>query len=983
MLRHLRGVTLTIITILVLGMLVGFASLAPQTVQAQQKGPASDELIYQAVPLEHVPDAIGKTIDVYIFGLRPAQTKALQGRTDVNMYPAPAGMVNIDVNPAPVYTTTLDGVLTKEEAAAKLGVSPVAITYMEVNETKKKTYVELGAYPGKGINPFAFREVRFALNYLLDRDYIVTNIYSGYAAPMFSLYSFYDPQYAIIADIVAKYKFTYAPALADDMISKVLTAVGAKKEGGTWVYDGKPIKIKFIIRTEDERKDIGDLLATELERLGFTVDRMYMEFGEAINIVYASNPADLKWHLYTAGWGKSGISKWGVVWLNQQAPWYGWLLAGPQPGYWMYKNATMDELSQKLLLGQFKSKEEYMEMHRRAAEINLVEAVRIWVVTTMDAFPAVTTLKGVTQDLGAGLRSIFDAREWYIPGKSTVRVGHLHVWTASTVWNPYGGFIDIYSEDLRWQTTDPFDWVHPFSGEPIPFRVTWEVTTAGPEGKLDVPSDAIMWDAATKKWVNVEPGTKATSKVVFDLSKLIGTKWHNGVTITWADVLATWTEWSEIAYDPEKSQLESTIAGPQKQWEDKVKGIRLLPDENKLEVYVDYWHFDSNYIADYAILNVLHPAELMIIQDYLAFVEKKYALSQPRSMAEKIEQLSLVLPEHAKAVKEVAEKWLSEGYFPSNMFTVNGKSYMTKEEWESRLKALINWVDTYGNAWISNGPFKIVLFDKDKDMCKMEAFRDPTYPFSPGTWFFGLPKPVKITEVGVPAVAPGDSATITVSVTGEPPIHVKYILRDPVANAIITTGEAEQVTPTSYRIVLPADITGTLKEYSAYELIVLAFSEKVAMPSEVTKTLTTGAALSKKFEEISKRFEEVGKSIEEISSRVEEISSTVSAKIAEISEALGEALKTSMSELSNSLTTSLTKLSDTLSSALGTVSSDVSDVKSTVSDLSSKMDELSDKVSTLESSVKGVTGSFTTLQVLLIVVIILQIIAIVVGLRRK
>ena len=974
--RFLREASLILTALMIIALLTGFAILT-QKAQAQKTGPATDYVIYKSVPVDEVPEAIGKIIDVYIYSLRPEQIKALEGRTDVTLYAAPAGITDYDVNPAPVHMVTLDGVYTKEEVAKKFGVPVAAITYFEVNETAGTTYVEFGAFPGKGINPFAFREVRFALNYLIDREFIVTNIYGGYAAPMYTCYSFYDPMYSLIADIVAKYKFTYAPSLANELITKTLTAVGAVKEGGKWYYDGKEIKIKFVIRTEDERKDLGDMLATELERLGFVVDRMYMEFGEAISIVMASDPKELRWHLYTAGWGKGALDKWDPWPLAQfHAPWFGYVVGYGVPEWWNYRNATIDELTMALALGKFKSKEEFIEKSRKAVEIALQEAVRIWIATSMDVYTAIADLKGVTLDLGAGLRTIFGAREWYIPGNDTIRVGHRWVWSARTVWNPFGGFDDVYSVDIERQTWDPFIWRHPFNGEPIPFRVTYDVVTAGPEGVLDVPTDAIWWDAVNDRWIHVKPGTNATSKVVFDLSKLIGTKWHHNITITWADVLGYWAEWIDICYDPDKSQLESSIASANKAFFDIIKGIRILPDEKKLEVYIDYWHFDKAYIADMATLSLINPIELVLVQDYLAFTAKTYALDETRSRAEKIPQLNLVLAEHAKDVRAIAEKWLSEGYFPSNYFTVDGESYMTPDEWKARLNALIRWIDTYNSAWISNGPFKVVVFDKDKQIVKLKAFRDPTYPFTPGTWYFGLPRPVKIVSVGVPVVSPGESATIVITVTGEPPITVKYILRDPVTNKIIASGDAEQIGPTTFQVILPPEVTAELKEYSAYELITIAFSEKVAMPHEVDKTLTTGAAIGKRLGEISERVEEISKSmsakIAEISSRVEEVSKT-----------LGEALTASMTELGDTLKASLSELGETLKGPLTAVSEDITTVKNTVTGITSKLDELSGKVSEVSESVKGLSGAVTALEAILIVVLILQIIIIALVFRRR
>ncbi len=978
-----KTLAISLLVIVALGVLVGYAISAP-VAKAEEKGPATDHLIYKAVPLDNVPEAIGKTIDAYIFGLRSSQIKALQGKSGVTIYTAPAGITDFLLNPAPVYTTTLDGVLSKDQAAAKLGVPAAAITYIEVNQTSKKTYVELGAYPGKGINPFAFQPIRFAINYLIDRNYIVNNIYGGYAAAMYAPYSYYDPMYSVVADIVAKYKFEYSPAQANEIISKVLTAVGAKNQNGMWYYDGKPITIKFIIRTEDERKDLGDMLATALDKLGFTVNRMYMTFGEAITKVYFTNPTDLEWQIYTEGWGKGGLTKWDPYTLAQfTAPWYGWMPGIQQPGWWQYKNATLDNYTKALVLGKFKSKDEFIDLTRKAMEIALQESVRVWIATTMDGFPAVSDLKGVTGDLGAGLRSIYNAREWYIPGKDTLTIGHLHIWTARTVWNIFGGFSDVYSVDIERQTYDPFDWTNPFNGEPIPFRVTWTVKTAGPTGKMTVPTDAIIWNATEDKWVNVSSGTKATSEVIFDLSKLVGTKWHDNITITCADVLATWAEWFEITYDPQKSQIEGSIASTAKPTLDLIKGLQILPG-HKLAVYLDFWHFDPNYIADMAVMNVVNPAGLILAQDYLVFTKQTYAFSDSRSEEAKIPQLSLVLPDHAAAIEDVVKNWLSSGYFPANVFTVNGKLLMSKSEWTQRLNAIVKWIDTYHNAWISDGPYKLVKFDKDQQVAELEAFRDPTYPFTPGTWYFGMPKPVKITNVFVPVISPGDAATAVVSVTGEPPIHVKYILRDPIKNKIIATGDAVQSSPTSFTIQFTPDITSKLSEYSAYELTVLAFSDKVAMPDQVVTSLTTGAALSKKLGEISSS---VSSQISNVTSQINSITSQINSITSQIGTLSGQLqsvgqLATQIGKLATAIGT-LGNTMQTLQSTESALASKVDSVNNAVQNLQTTQSTLSTQLTTATKSVESLSNGLALVEGLLVLTIILQIVAIYLVYKKK
>ena len=47
-------------------------------------------------------------------------------------------------------------------------------------------------------NPFSIQQVRFALNYLIDRDLIVDEVLNGYGTTMISAYKPYDPDYLLI-----------------------------------------------------------------------------------------------------------------------------------------------------------------------------------------------------------------------------------------------------------------------------------------------------------------------------------------------------------------------------------------------------------------------------------------------------------------------------------------------------------------------------------------------------------------------------------------------------------------------------------------------------------------------------------------------------------------------------------------------------------------------------------------------------------------
>ncbi len=972
------GVLIILALIFAYGSVVASAINIPRT-QAKT-GPTADTLIYKAFPLEQVPSAMGDAIDIYLFGLKPAYAENLPA--DAKYLTPASGIVDVIANPAPVLTKTYGGeTLTKEQVADREGVPVGAIVY--INHTSEGTYVEFGAYPGVGINPFAFRKVRFALNYLIDRSYIVNSIYRGYAAPMYTFLSIYDPDYTTVADIIQKYQFTYDRTKAQSLISEALTAAGATFENGKWMYDGKPISIKFVIRTEDERKEIGDQLADALSKVGFNVERMYMTFGQAIYQVYFSDPAALEWHLYTEGWGKSGIDRWDYGTINQfNCPWYGWMPGLQVPGWWNYHNETLDELGQKIYFGLFKSQQERNWLYRNATLIALQEAVRVWIATRLEIQPYMNYVTGITEDIGAGLRSPFNFREITTPS-GVVRIGHLHIWTSSSIWNPWGGFEDVYSVDIMRAATDPVSWVHPFNGEPIPFRVSWTIETAGPDGTMDVPSDALVYDAEANQWKTVGAGVTAKSKVTLDFNKLLGSKWHDGSEITWADIVLAIAEDYELAYDPVKSSLEGDIASTLKPWLDTVKGFVFHWDEGTVDVYVDYWHFDPNYIGQYAVWGVSLPAELSITSFRLAFSQTVnatlghlYALSQARSEDEGIPPLDLVVPDVANDVKTVASMLVSNGTLPDEykgIFNVNGHVVMDDTEFVARLNNLINWINAHGHAWVSQGPFYIDSFDKDAQTAVLRAFRDPTYPFHPGDWFYGVPsEKTKIIKLNVKPLIVGEPFNMTIVVVGAGNISVRWLLVDPSTGDVILSGEA-QPSEFGYLIYIPAEMTSKLSTYYNYKLVVIAFSDKIVLPDIEKTVITTYPPLGRQIKQLQEQLNDLQQSMNE---RLSEIQANLTA-------ALGERVATALESLQTTLLAAMQNMTQSFSNTVLTLQDNIKDVSDKLDALQSRIDNVGEKADNAASKAEELGGTLSTVQTLVIVNLILILVAIAIPFIKK
>ena len=88
-------------------------------------------------------------------------------------------------------------------------------------------------------------------------------------------------------------KYAYNPDQAKTVIDAEMKAMGATLgSDGKWQFNGAPVTVIAIIRTEDKRKQIGDYVCNQLETIGFTCDRQYKTRSEASPLWNASDPAE-------------------------------------------------------------------------------------------------------------------------------------------------------------------------------------------------------------------------------------------------------------------------------------------------------------------------------------------------------------------------------------------------------------------------------------------------------------------------------------------------------------------------------------------------------------------------------------------------------------------------------------------------------------------------------------------------------------------
>lgn len=784
-------------TVLMVGLVASLELLSAVQAQTQQEyqpphqkpGPASERVLFQAfhVDLAGAELQAGK-MDMYEFSLKTEAARQLQKAPGVKVYQAPATSISLILNPAPA--------------------------------------------PKGELNPFSIKEVRFALQYSIDRQFIAKEIYKGLAEPMLAQVGPFDYDYLTIYDQLKEEDITYDPEYARQLVMEAMQKAGATLQGGKWYFNGKPIQLKFIIRAEDERKDVGDLIAAQLRNLGFEVAPNYQQFAPAILTVYGTDPQLFEWHLYTEGWGRGSAERYDYGTINSMAaPWLGNMPGWQESGFWQYEQPRLDELGKKLFQGNFQNVEERNRLYQEMTSLSAEESVRIWLATVVNSIPASSKVEGITQDIAAGPKSIWTLREAYVPGKDTLTVGNLWIWTERSTWNPIGGFGDVYSNDIWQNVYDPPLWRHPFTGVPIPFRATYQVTTAGPTGKLEVPSDAFRWDATGKAWATVQPGTKATSKVIFDYSKYFQSNWHHGQPITMADVVYSIYQRFDMAYDEKKSRIEFAQAVTSKPFLDTIRGFRIVGD-SKLEVYVDYWHFVDDYIAEYASPSgISMPWEVLAAMDKLVFEDRKAAYSDTAAQRFNVPWLNLVMDNDTRLVRRAIIEMRDQGSYPANVFQVGSAALVTRDDALKRYEATLQWIQKYGMAVISNGPFQLVRFDPPAQSAEILAFRDPTYPFKPGDWYKGAPPSIGFDAIETAGIGIGSLATVNISLQAPGQAEVRYLLFDPVKGKVVDKGSAQRISATQYTIQLTSQTTAALTP-GPYQIFVVVSSDQVSSLAE-------------------------------------------------------------------------------------------------------------------------------------------------------
>jgi peptide/nickel transport system substrate-binding protein len=704
------------------------------------------------------------------------------------------------------------------------------------------------------LNPFAVSAIREAMNMLVDRNYIVQEVYGGLATPKFFPINGAFPDYAMLADVAreleAKYAFNEEAAAA--AIGAEMEKLGAVKNAdGKWTYNDELVSVIIIVRNDGDgtRKPIGDYVGAQLEKIGFTADLQYKTSSEASPIWIRGNPGDGLWHIYTGGWITTAVSR------DDGSNFLFYYTADGlgQPLWQAYKpTEEFYAVSQKLNNNDFATLDERRELFANALRLSMQDSVRVWLVD-QKAFSPYRPGVQVTSDLAGGIQGAqlqaftlrFADQEG---GEMTYAMSDMLV----EPWNPIAGSNWVYDTAPKRFINDYGVIADPFTGLAQPQRIESAVVTVKeglPVGKtldwitlefapeIQVPADAFVdWDAETQTFITAGEGTTALRKsvVTYPADFFETIKWHDGSNFSVADFMMLWImtfdqgkEASAIYDEATVSTLETFLSA--------FKGFRVTStDPFVVEYYSDVYALDAelNVFTNWPEYGYGNAPWQMIALGNLAEANAELAYSADKADANGVEWMSFIDGPSLEVIGKYLDQAIAENYIP---YAATLGQYITAEDAAARYANYKAWYEAHGHYWVGTGPYmldKVFSVEKTLTLTRNEAFPDLADEWAG----YAAPKIAEAEVDGEGRVTIGTEAAFDVYVNYEGAVYpaneikeVKYLLFD-ATGALVVTGMAEAVADGQYVVKLSAEETAKLAEGSN-KLEVVVVSKLVSIPT--------------------------------------------------------------------------------------------------------------------------------------------------------
>ena len=279
-------------------------------------------------------------------------------------------------------------------------------------------------------------------------------------------------------------------------------------------------------------------------------------------------------------------------------------------------------------------------------------------------------------------------------------------------------------------------------------------------------------------------------------------------------------EWGSESHDGDKT-FDTEFTPRAAQIVNTLVGIKPI-DEDTIEVYVNYWHFDEGEIAGWASVWSTMPWEIYASMER-AVIDGKASFSRSGAVSKSVNWLSLIVPNDSMIIKENIESFRDSNTIPNPL-----TKFVANEDYvQKRYAATLDWIDVNNHAVISNGPFYLDRYSPESRTIQINAFEDESYPFGNGFWNkFEEAKFPKITSVDVPNVV-SKGKEIILPIDAENTSKLYYFVTNSEGKQI--SSGIKDVSGNTVFIELSSEQTNLLSD-GANDLKVFAISDDVLRP---------------------------------------------------------------------------------------------------------------------------------------------------------
>ena len=707
-------------------------------------------------------------------------------------------------------------------------------------------------------NPLANQKIRYALNWLINRQKVVDEVFEGAGLPMFTPVVPGLPnasRFSMVATKLGMSDQGNEKQALSDIEAAMKTAAALPelkgrlaKTGPWWSFDGSPVSLRFVIRSDDpnSRLPIGRYISDQIEKAGIKVDRLEYDRTKASALVNRSDPATNQWSIYTEGLGSNETKAyWEMTIAYDYAPWASIMPGGNNKAFWNYQAPELDRLTQAVMGGNISGSSDYWDKILAATRLGLGESVRIMIAGKTSYFTAAKDrfASRVAYGIGDGLdkwssytADVKSETSGPDSGKKVLRMTGFSSRAAlfMNAWDPVGtqGFGDTYSGSIVAQLSDRELESNPATGVPMAVRSTWSSLKTGSEPQ-GVPAAAVIWNAAAQKW---ESGlgygrdagghygyTRATpaNPIAARSSAIFAFRfgaWHDGRAVDQNDYRYALALPYDLSFKgaPNPRAYDASYASGVNPRLARAKGYSFNKDGS-----ISVWS-DAFYPMDQAQLAFLMAPTLQVAAVNSGAILPWEILEALRSLVSEASasgtawsfnteasfvEVDLLNPKLVLDLKSKLAEFVATKRVPSPL-----QGFVSPEAAVKGYRLALAWIETHGHAYISNGGFMLDRYDPVGNTGILAAFRDRAYPFEPGYWVRELKTEYsKLESVAVSDPVKGQALRVRVKVgivsypavdsapTDKATVTVSLMVGDTAVNAI-----ARPSTGGIYEALLPA-----------------------------------------------------------------------------------------------------------------------------------------------------------------------------------